>query len=331
MSSPRVLVCGAWDEGAGYPRPRSLVAALREAEIGVAEVRAELWLAGREKQRVAASPARWPAVALRVWRQRGRFARRVNEAVREHRPHAILIPYPGHLVAPWVRAAYSGPILLDLFLSAYDTTVEDRARFRPGSLAARALRHLDRRACRAADLVALDTPQHARHVASLVGLPEARFGWVQVTDPEAPDSAPPYQSPSPGGPLEVLFFGTGVPLHGFEVLVRAVSDAPGVQLTAIGATEPQRRTASGLLGSRLRLLEPFVGRDVLDREIARAHVVAGVFSDRPKARRVVPLKVVHGLAAGRPVLTADTPAIREFTTPGEDCLVWRSGGRRLAA
>ena len=53
---------------------------------------------------------------------------------------------------------------------------------------------------------------------------------------------------------------------------------------------------------------------------AGADLCLGVFGATPKAARVVPHKVYTALAAGRPVLTADTPAVRELLRPGEE--VW---------
>ena len=61
-------------------------------------------------------------------------------------------------------------------------------------------------------------------VAELTGLPGSRFDYVPVSDPDAPDRPAPYRPPQPGAALDVLFFGTGVPLHGLDVLLDAVGD-----------------------------------------------------------------------------------------------------------
>ena len=52
------------------------------------------------------------------------------------------------------------------------------------------------------------------------------------------------------------------------------------------------------------------------RLLDAAHLVAGVFGTSPKADWVVPFKVVHALASGRPVITADTTAMRPILTDG---------------
>ena len=51
--------------------------------------------------------------------------------------------------------------------------------------------------------------------------------------------------------------------------------------------------------------------DQLVDEMYRASVVLGVFGTSAKANRVIPHKVFEAVACGRPVLTADTEAIRE--------------------
>src|SRR5207253_10831287 len=74
----------------------------------------------------------------------------------------LLVGYPGHVdMAAAGRAARGKPIVFNPLVSLWDTLVEDRRRFGPGTLAARALRALDRAALRSADLVVADTEQHA--------------------------------------------------------------------------------------------------------------------------------------------------------------------------
>ncbi|MBX3461908.1 MAG: glycosyltransferase [Planctomycetes bacterium] len=329
----QVLFAGAWDDGPGYPRPRSLQLGLEAAGFAVAWCR-EPGL-GREKQALAHSPWRLPGV---LWRQRAvrrRLVERLRAAVARRRPRCIVVPYPGHAVVEALRAAVDVPVVLDLFLSAYDTVVEDRELVRPGSLAAAWLQRLDTRACAAADLVLLDTPANAAYVAALTGLPATRFGWLPVGDPDAPPLA---TAPPAGedGRLQLLFFGTGVPLHGLRVLLDAVAAVPGVVLTLVGGTAADRAHAATRLGSRLQLEPRFVDRERLQRLLQQSQLVAGVFGSSGKAQRVVPFKLVHALAAGRPVLTADTPAVAGwlegsgalFTSPAGDAVAL---ARQLAA
>ena len=301
-----VLFCGAWDEGPGYPRTTSLRLGLQAAGLTVRECRRPGL--GRGKQQLLRAPWRWPRTWAAQRRQRRNLLADLRTAMQEVQPNCIVVPYPGHALVEAVRDTVDVPVVLDLFLSAYDTVVEDRELVRPGSLLAWWLQRVDARACAAADLVLLDTPANAAYVQTLTGLPAERFGWLPVHDPEAPADALPWCD-GPKDLLRVLFFGTGVPLHGLGTLLDAVRTVPSVQLTLVGGTAADRARATVELGPRLRLEPDFVDRTRLQELLAQSQLVVGVFGGSGKAQRVVPFKLVHALAAGRPVLTAATPAV----------------------
>lgn len=302
-----VLLCGAWDEGEGYPRTRSLRQGLLACGVEVRECRVAGL--GRQKQRLVQAPWRWPELWWRQHRQRHQLLRQLRWELARRRPRCVVVPYPGHGVVQAVRSATDVPVVLDLFLSAYDAVVEDRRLCAPGSLGAWWLQRLDTRACRAADVVLLDTPLNAAYVAALTGVPPHRFAWLPVHDP---DAAPPLPWPRDDAAMRLLFFGTGVPLHGLATLLDAVAAVPAVNLTLVGGTAPDRVRALRQLGPRLRLEPEFVARTRLADLLGQAQLVAGVFGAGGKAQRVVPFKLVHALAAGRPVLTGDTPAVRQW-------------------
>jgi glycosyltransferase involved in cell wall biosynthesis len=306
--SRRVLLAGVWDEGPGYPRTTSLRMGLQAAGFEVRECRRPGL--GVQKQTLLRAPWRWPGVAWQQRRQLQELLAELRAEVTASRPECVVVPYPGHRVIGAIARAVQVPVVLDLFLSAYDTVVEDRRLVLPGSLGAWWLQHLDTAACRAADVVLLDTPANAAYVAALTGLPPERFAWLPVHDPDAPPSAATWSGA--GDRLRVLFFGTGVPLHGLDTLVEAVARVPQVQLTLVGGSPAHRALAAARLGARLELLPVFVDRAALHDQLARCQLVAGVFGDSGKAQRVVPFKLVHALAAGRPVLTADTPAVGQW-------------------
>jgi glycosyltransferase involved in cell wall biosynthesis len=58
----------------------------------------------------------------------------------------------------------------------------------------------------------------------------------------------------------------------------------------------------------------------LDDWYHQADVILGIFGRTPKTRRVVPNKVFEALSIGQPVITGDTPAIREILEPGRDVI-----------
>lgn len=321
MTRGLVLLCGAWDEGPGYPRAAALRQGLLAQGMTVGECRAEA--AGTKKQRLLAQPWRWPLWAAREWLRRRAFRQRLRRVLRQQQPIAVVVPYPGHLYVRDVAAAVKVPVVLDLLLSAYDTAVLDRRLFAPHSLPAWLLQRLDRKACAAADLVLLDTDEHAAHLAQLTGMPRRHFAELPVSDPDAPLQPAPYRR-QPGRPLQLLFFGTGVPLHGLDVLLAAVARTTDVHLTLVGGTDADR-DAARRLGDRVELLPSFVDRQRLQQLLDASELVAGVFAANAKTQRVVPFKLVHALAAGRPVITADTRPVRRLCGDDQAALLVPAG------
>ncbi len=328
----RVLLFGNHSEGDGYPRLRVLAAGLREHGVEVLETRVPLLEGEGARARAVSSPLGFLRASIEAAKMQARL-RRAYHGAPEH--DAVIAGYPGHAAVKAARRANRDrrrPILLDAFFSLHDTVVNDRRLAPARSLRARALRHLDVSSCAAADLVFTDTGEHARYFADELGVPPGKILVVPV-------GAMPFGGPSPGRaprppgrPLEVLFFGTFVPLQGAPVIVEALAAlrGGGVRLTMVGRGQDlpaarERAASLGLSPSVLEWVEGFLPRADLDRRLAAADVSLGIFGTSAKASRVVPCKVFDGLAAGRPVVTADTPAARALVRDGEEALLVPAG------
>ena len=150
-------------------------------------------------------------------------------------------------------------------------------------------------------------------------------------------------------PNLVVFHGTFVPLQGLPTIVHAAKllEPNGIRFRIIGDGQ-ERRVVEASRGELGAANVEFPGRVPLQdmpREIAAASLCLGIFGTSAKAGRVVPNKVFECLAVGRPIVTADTPAIRDAlagqvaTVPAGDpealareirALLARPGAARLA-
>jgi glycosyltransferase involved in cell wall biosynthesis len=232
---------------------------------------------------------------------------------------AVMVGYLGQLdvLVLWPFARLRGvPIIWDAFLSLYNTVVEDRCLVAARNPLAWFLWAWEWLACRAADLVVLDTNAHGRYFIDAFGVSETKVKRVFVgaeTDlfKPLPDSRRDSSSP-----FTVLFYGQFIPLHGIDTVVRAakLAEGAGVRWVIIGTGQEATRIRAlveELKPADLEWLEWAPYRELI-HWLHRADICLGIFGATAKAARVIPNKVFQIVAAGRPLITADTPAIREL-------------------
>jgi len=249
---------------------------------------------------------------------------------------AVVIGYMGHFeVGLAKRLARGRPVVLDAFLSLYETAVEDRGLLKPGSPAARILWRMERAAYQRADLILLDTDAHIDYVAEEFGIPHEKFMRVLVGADDRvfrPVPVPKQRRDF----REVLFYGKFIPLHGVEYILQAADilrREPGVMFTLVGTGQTHddaRKLAADLKLDNVRWVD-WVDYEDLPAWIAAAHVCLGVFAPEGKATRVIPNKVFQALACGARVITADTPAVRELGDVGDALELVPPGDARALA
>ncbi len=297
-----ILFFGAYDPR--YPRNAIIRRGWRALGFPVAECRAG------EKRKVH---TRYPILLAR-------YAR-----MRDHSP-ILFVPEFRHKDVPlgWVIARCSGRrLVFDPLVSRYETRVLDRGSVVPGSAQSTHNRNLDAMALRLADLVLADTRAHARFFSDEFGIAEEKVRVLPVGFDESLFGAAPPPADRPV--LEVLFYGTYLPLHGVETIVEAAALMRGasVHFTLVGSgqTFPAAKERASHLPAGLVDFRGPVPVDELAALIEASDVVLGVFGTTPKAGMVVPNKLFQALAAGRPVVTADTPAVRELFQDGVHLLM----------
>lgn len=233
----------------------------------------------------------------------------------------LFVPEFRHKDVPlaWMIARCSGKrLVFDPLVSRYETRVLDRGDVPPKSPQSAHNRNLDAISLRLADLVLADTHEHARFFAAEFGIAPGKIRVLPVGFDEGVFR----EAPLPAGRsvLEILFYGTYLPLHGVETIVDAASLLRGspVHFTLVGVGQTfaeVKERASRLPEGLVDLRAPMPVAELAPL-IAAADVVLGVFGKTPKAAMVVPNKLFQALAVGRPVITADTPAVRELFQNG---------------
>jgi glycosyltransferase involved in cell wall biosynthesis len=109
-------------------------------------------------------------------------------------------------------------------------------------------------------------------------------------------------------------------LHGIETIVEAAmrSDPARHRWTLFGTGQEAPRIRRLLEQRPVRNIEwiDWVPYERLQEQIAAADMCLGIFGTSGKAERVIPNKAFQIVAAGRPLVTRDSPAIRELVPDG---------------
>jgi glycosyltransferase involved in cell wall biosynthesis len=299
----RILYFGTYERD--YPRNAQVISCLRRAGVEVHERHEPVWDGRRDNWKAGAGDAlRLARAELRLLRHRPR-----------ERYDAVVVGYPGHFDLPAAgRAARGAPVVFNPLVLLADTLVDDRGRFGPGSLAARAVAAVDRMSLRSAQLVVCDTRAQADHAAEVAGIDPGRIRVCFVGAEErvfAPGWAPPET-------FEALFVGKLIPLHGLETIIAAARIASGLPFRIVGSGQLDR-----LLDDAPANVThvPWVEYERLPEELHRATCALGIFGTSAKALRVIPNKAFQALACGAPLVTGDTPAARELLVDGESALL----------
>lgn len=237
----------------------------------------------------------------------------------------ILVGTVGHYYMPLafvLGKLTHKPVVFDVFDSLYETHTIDLESH--SGLISNYYFMADRLACLMAKLVVLDTRYHAEFFSGRLGVPWTKLRWVPVgTDT---DLFYPRKAEKNNEQLKVLFVGTFSRLHGVDTIIRAASRLQTnlkieIALLGRGYTFEMMHGLVQTLGvSNVTFIDP-LPYDALPDMLAAADVLLGIFGESPKADLVIPNKVYEALAMAKPLITGDTPIMRELFNDGVNALL----------
>jgi glycosyltransferase involved in cell wall biosynthesis len=315
-----VRVCYLGTYRADYARNEMMIEGLRRNGVEVVEIHENLWHGIEDRVDVASGGWRSPAFWWRALRTYGRLLQRYRHVGAYD---VLIVGYPGPMdvilarLLSWWRHR---PLVWDVFMSIYLIAQERglAARSRAGIYLLRVLEWL---ACQLPDLLILDTTEYVAWFQSMYGVSTSRFRLVPTGADDRVFRPSPRCEPA-SGCFRVLYYGTFIPNHGIEYIVEAARllvDAEDVRFELIG-DGPEKSKAQEMAERYDLANVEFTGwleRSDLLHRIAEADLCLGVFGTTPQSLMTVQNKIYEGLAAARPVLTGDGPAVRRLLTHGE--------------
>ena len=225
-------------------------------------------------------------------------------------------------------------IVFDPLVSGYDTAVLDRNEYNPESFFARYIRIQDRLSLRTSDLVIFDTATHEKYFKRLLGVKLASSAVIPVGFNSKVFIRDLFSKRNnQEDTLNVAYWGTVVPLHGIDRVVRAtqlVQKESNIRFHFFLQNNQDKleflRNVEGGDGTLPTNVTVHLHRIMDDPSVLCSMGAAiGIFGTSQKAGNVISSKIYEAMSLGIPVFTADTKAIREFFTDGRNIVLCELG------
>ncbi len=226
------------------------------------------------------------------------------------------------------------PLLFDAFLSYYHVKIEDEKIAPPDSLKAKYFYLLDKISCRLADLIILDTPEHAEYFSKTFNMARKKIKVIPVGSDEEIF----YPIEKNGLKKEFLVFlvSSFYPLHGIEYVLEAaklIKKYNDVKFLIVG-DGPTKET-NIKLAKKLDLDNTeFKGR-VSPEELANlmenADICLGQFGKTQQTQMVVPAKIYDAIAMAKPIITAQSTSVKSIFKDKESIIFCQPANPRSLA
>jgi len=225
-----------------------------------------------------------------------------------HNPQYYILGFRGYEIFWIVRLITLGRFLIyDHMMSPYDSLVYEKKSIRSAGLLNRAIYFYEKSILKSADLVLTDTEIHRRYFHSLFGTPFEKIVAIPVgTDEKLFQLSGPLNAKSEF--FEVLYFGSFLPLHGMDIILKAASklrDKP-INFVLIGGNRTDLSSFQQMQ-KELKLKNithiDWVEFEELPQYIAQSDIgLGGPFGNTGQAGRVITGKTFQFLAMAKPVI-----------------------------
>jgi glycosyltransferase involved in cell wall biosynthesis len=209
-------------------------------------------------------------------------------------------------------------VLVDAFIPWHEKWVAERRRFRPGSPRALELRAREMLRCWAGSVTVTDTPEHGAYLARFAFRSRSRFVTIRPASFVVEERRERGREKLDVGintqaPMVVGFMGGGQRFHGVSVIVDAARILETrkrlVRFSVVLDPEAYQYVSRSTFPSLVHVSDA-LPPDQAAAWLDSVGVILGTFGESEKFDRVVPYKVVDGLAAGRPVITGRSSAVK---------------------
>ncbi len=244
----------------------------------------------------------------------------------------IYCPCFSHKFVRLIKKNTTKPVLFDPLISNYLTKVFDYKNVIRRS--PRAFRNYlkDKIPFNAADILIADTEQHKIYYHKTFGISLEKIHILPVG---ANTSLFKPTKREPNHPLIIGFYGGFIPLQGTKFIIEAANilkenNSVYFHLIGTGYEYEKMQQLVGDLNLKNIHFEGWVDYNKLPEKIAEFDICLGIFGDTIKANLVIPNKIYHYAAMGKPIITMNSKAIKEIFTENKNIKLVKNNGKDLA-
>ncbi len=299
-----------------FPRTITLKEACRQLKIKVLECHTPFWELKREKVEYF-SPKSIIKIIFQLILIYTRLAFRY---IRLEDHDAVIVGYNGYFDMPLAKllAKTRRKVLIYTpVFPLYETSVEDRGYINKYSKKSKAIHLIDEISCRLADLIIIETETYLNYYSKEFKIPKDKYFQIPLGADEINYFPRGENSPrNDSNTFRVLFYGKFIPLQGIPYIIKAaklLEKDRDIKFEIIGSGQLSKNIknlAQELNIKNVSFIEWINYREIPDY-IQRADICLGIFGNTPKSRRGIPIKVYEALSMKKPVITGDSPAVRE--------------------
>ncbi len=233
------------------------------------------------------------------------------------------------ILAKFLARIKKVPLIHDIFISKLQTIYDDRKQFKKRKIPKILLRiilfTMDLIECTFSDYLILDTYSHIKFFHEKFKTPIKKFRKVLVGTMDN-IFYPIEKVKNKDNQFIVGFAGTYIPLQGVKYIIKAAKILERdnqiiFYLVGRGQTiEENKKLAEELKVKNINFID-YIPMKQLPKMISKFDIKLGIFGNTAKALQVIPTKVFDGMAMKKPMISADTPAIRELFSNNENIVL----------
>ena len=333
MSDKPLKVCYFGTYRANYARNQIIMAGLQSQGIEVIECHEKLWQSVEDRVGTASGgwlrPSFWWRVVKTYFKLLWHY-RQIEDY------DVLMVGYPGHfdIFLAWMLAKIRrAPLAWDVLNSLYLITTE-RGISERSPLTVKLIRLFERKACLLPDMLFLDTEEFVNWFGATHNIPTDKFRLIQIGVDER--FFTPLEKRATDDIFRVIYYGTYIPNHGVEHIVRAANlleEDASIKIEMIGSGPEQpkaRQLATNLKLKNLHFVD-WLAREDLIKHIANADLLMGAFGTTRQLELTNNNKIYEGFAMKKPVISGDLPALPEILQHEEHLFLCQRGDPKSLA